>query len=165
MSEHAWFHDNLAGHGAGGLTAEERERFENHAAGCADCAQALADWRGLDGAMNQLFEDVRPAADLESRMIEALRIRPRRQWSVPRFAACAAAVVNYRRRTPCIHARTRCTVSGLELARGNGCYGVSRCLDGEDGSRRARLTPERQYHQLLSIRFGSYRPRFLKSGQ
>jgi hypothetical protein len=96
MSDHAWFEESLAGYSAGGLSAEERERFERHAARCQTCARALADWRGLDDTMEDLFAEARPAAGLEDRLIRRLRQGPprRQRWPLmARFGACAAAVL------------------------------------------------------------------------
>src|SRR5438270_13368419 len=96
MSEHAWFQENLAGHSAGGLSVEERERFERHASRCADCARLLAEWRGLDHTLDDLFAEARPGLGLEDRLIHNLRSRPprRRRWPlVAQLSACAAAVL------------------------------------------------------------------------
>jgi hypothetical protein len=96
MSEHAWFEQHLAGYHTGGLTAEERERFERHAAGCKDCARSLNDWAGFDHSMDGLFAEVRPEAGLENRLLQGLRTatsRPRRRLPVFRIAAGIAALV------------------------------------------------------------------------
>jgi hypothetical protein len=97
MAEHIWSQENLESYAAGGLTPEERERFERHAAVCADCARDLAGWRDVEDKLDNLFAEVRPAAGLEDRMIQTLRQTPmpRRFFrsTIVRFAMSAAAVV------------------------------------------------------------------------
>ncbi len=96
MSEHAWFEEHLAGYGAGGLTPQERERIEHHAAGCEDCSGALADWAGFERSLDGLFAEVRPPAGWEGRLLQGLRTAPqqRLRWStIVRVAAGIAAVV------------------------------------------------------------------------
>src|SRR5437870_4576390 len=97
MSEHVWSKENLESYAAGGLAAQERERFERHAAACADCARDLAAWRDVENKLDNLFAEVRPEAGLEDRMIQTLRQArmPRRFFrsTIVRFAMSAAAVV------------------------------------------------------------------------
>src|SRR5262249_17119097 len=97
MSEHAWFDEHLAGYNAGGLTAEERERFERHAANCKDCACALSDWAGFDRSLDGLFAEVRPEPGWESRLLQGLRTAPpprRLRWTRGfSIAAALAALV------------------------------------------------------------------------
>jgi len=97
MSEHIWCQENLESYAAGGLTPEERDRFDRHAAECADCARDLAEWRDVEDKLDNLFAAVRPEAGLEDRMIQTLRQTrmPRRFFrsTIVRFAMSAAAVV------------------------------------------------------------------------
>ena len=79
MSEHAWVLENLAAYVAGGLTAEERERLQQHVANCADCSRALEELRAADAELEVLFAPVRPGPELEDRSIGALRQRPPRR--------------------------------------------------------------------------------------
>jgi hypothetical protein len=97
MSEHIWSQENLESYAAGGLTAQERERFERHAAECANCARDLAEWHDVENRLESLFAEVRPETGLEDRMIQTLRRAPlpRRFFrsTIVRFALSAAAVV------------------------------------------------------------------------
>src|SRR2546423_4454032 len=97
MSEHTWFHENLAGYAADGLTPEERERFTRHQHECPECARALEDWQGFENSLGGLFTSVRPAPGLENRMIAGLRTAPLRQrirrTKILRWVGSAAAVV------------------------------------------------------------------------
>ncbi len=63
MSNHLWIQENLAAYLAGGLTADERTRFEKHCADCVACVRALAAARKMEDAMTNLFTDARPARD------------------------------------------------------------------------------------------------------
>jgi anti-sigma factor RsiW len=93
MSEHTWFDEHLAGYHASGLTAEERERFERHAADCQDCARSLDDWTGFDRSLDDLFAEVRPEAGWESRLLQGLRTAPpKRRWRWTRGLSIAAAI-------------------------------------------------------------------------
>jgi uncharacterized membrane protein YgcG len=83
-SIHAWFTEQIAAHLANGLTAEDRQRFETHAAECPACAAALADAAAADARFRQLFADVAPSADFEDRVIQRLRREPRHRFSLPR---------------------------------------------------------------------------------
>ncbi len=97
MSDHAWAQENLVGFLAGGLTGDERGRLERHAAGCAACAKALAEWGAVDKGLDDLFAEVRPEAGWENRVIQSLRAAPsprRSRWLVVgRYAAALAALV------------------------------------------------------------------------
>ncbi len=65
MSEHAWVEENIASYTAGGLDAEERQRLEQHAGECGDCAQRLREARSLDQSLSALFGNVRLGPGLE----------------------------------------------------------------------------------------------------
>ena len=99
MAEHAWILERLASYTAGGLEAAERGRFEDHVAGCADCAFALDEVKLLDHNLETLFADARPSPGLEDRMIEELRRTPRRlpvlQSPYVRGLMGAAAVLTF----------------------------------------------------------------------
>ncbi len=95
MSDHIWASEHLAAYLAGGLDGAERERFDQHLAECSECALTLAESRSLDRSLETLFLADRPKAELEDRMIRALRFqRPRRGLSTAiRFAASMAALL------------------------------------------------------------------------
>lgn len=97
MSEHAWSQENLESFVAGGLEPGERERLEQHLAGCPECVQRLAEVGEVDRQLDWLFTQVRPPADMEDRMIQSLRnTSARRGLRVPLFmkvATAAAAVI------------------------------------------------------------------------
>ena len=79
MTEHSWVLEHIAGYVIGGLELEERERLEQHTAGCAACGLALADALRLDRSLESLFAPVRPEAALEDRLIQSLRVVPQRR--------------------------------------------------------------------------------------
>jgi hypothetical protein len=81
MSEHAWTQENVAAYVAGGLDAGEGQRIERHVTECAECAAALGECRGLDGRLETLFADARPAAGLEERAVAALRKASLSPWA------------------------------------------------------------------------------------
>src|SRR5436853_6674420 len=99
MSEHAWTLENIAGYLAGGLEPAERERLEQHAAGCPECARELNETRHLDRTLEELFATthVRPSPEMEDRLIRSLRQAPARGTlrlpGAARWAAAAAALV------------------------------------------------------------------------
>jgi len=81
MSKHTWAQENVAAYVAGGLDAGERERLEQHAAECGECASALDETRAFDHHLGAAFAGVQPDAALEDRMIQRLRLeRSRRGW-------------------------------------------------------------------------------------
>src|SRR5215472_17485877 len=83
MSDHAWNLENLAAYLTGGLEPAERERLELHTSECAACAAALADARAVDAALTGLFDEARPSAALEDRVIQTLRSRPTAALRMP----------------------------------------------------------------------------------
>src|SRR5947199_2908343 len=91
MAEHAWILEHLESYLAGGLAPDERGRLETHIAGCEPCARALDEARKLDRSLDGLFMPVRPSAEMEDRMIRALRERPLRRWPRAFWLAPAAA--------------------------------------------------------------------------
>jgi hypothetical protein len=94
MSDHAWVQENLDAYLTGGLPLSERERLEQHVAGCDACVSALAAAQKLDRTLAALFVPVRPDAALEDRAIRKLRsAKPRRRSLALRFVGAAAAVV------------------------------------------------------------------------
>ena len=62
---------------AGGLAGDESAAVGGHLAACAACAQAAEHFRAADKAAAELFAGVRPAADFEDRIVQAVRQRQR----------------------------------------------------------------------------------------
>jgi hypothetical protein len=96
MSEHTWFQDNLAGYCAGGLSTEERERFDRHRIACAACARTLTNSQRFNETMDNLFAGVRPDAGWENRVIETLHVAPRwrgMRWSKWKHLAAGMAAL------------------------------------------------------------------------
>ncbi len=83
MSDHTWTQENIASYVAGGLDAAERERLEQHAADCGDCAAAPGCGPGLDRNIGTLFAGT--------------GLRPRR-WKIAWFGACGSRTPSRRRR-------------------------------------------------------------------
>ncbi|HSV15024.1 MAG TPA: DUF4349 domain-containing protein [Tepidisphaeraceae bacterium] len=81
----------------GGLAADERAAFEAHLRNCPTCQSTVASARSSDEAMRNLFDNARPTAGFEDRMIRAVREErsPRLRIPLPvrRAAAVAAAVL------------------------------------------------------------------------
>jgi hypothetical protein len=93
MADHTWIVENIASFLAGGLDEAERERFEQHTAGCEACADLLREARNLDRRMETLFAGVRPGPALEDQLIRSLRtISPGGHLRFPTFAKVAAGV-------------------------------------------------------------------------
>lgn len=80
----------------GALPGAEREALDAHAAGCAACARALADARGLS-ALLSAWPRVAPSPGFEGRALAALRARrrsaPALSPRVPALIAVAAAAI------------------------------------------------------------------------
>jgi Domain of unknown function (DUF4349)/Putative zinc-finger len=96
MTDHDWFRENLSLYAAGALAADECLRMERHAAGCAKCAQELAQWRLFDHGLDRLCAPVHFANDWDERVLFKLRVaaKPPVRWSAPaRWAVAAAAVI------------------------------------------------------------------------
>ena len=98
MSDHAWSTDHITAYVAGGLSAEEAERLENHARDCSICTEAIADARRLDRGLSNLFATARPAPTLEDGLIRTLRTGSVRKpfrvtgWPTKAIWATAASV-------------------------------------------------------------------------
>ena len=75
MTEHEWFTERIAAYLAGGLPDEEQLRFEAHRAASADCAKEFESIEQTEKTMTQLFADVAPGMDFESRLLGRLRFR------------------------------------------------------------------------------------------
>src|SRR5262249_49513779 len=97
MSDHAWVQENIAACLADGLPGDERERFERHVHGCAECHRLWTEQQGFEQALGTLFADAQPRAGFEDRVLRRLRMSPaRRQQGWPMWAKLltgAAAVV------------------------------------------------------------------------
>jgi hypothetical protein len=77
MTDHTWSQEQIATYLAGGLSAQEAERLEQHALECAECAAALAAAKHLDRGLGTLFSPLRPQPGLEDRAILSIRVAPR----------------------------------------------------------------------------------------
>jgi hypothetical protein len=96
--DHAWFTERIGVFVAGQLEADEFKRFSDHKVGCEDCAQKLENLLEADGAMMEALKESQPAADLDERIIQALRrdTTPRSRYSpflMRAAGACAATVL------------------------------------------------------------------------
>jgi anti-sigma factor RsiW len=94
MSEHTWVLEHLETYVTGGLDDAETSRLERHIVDCPPCTDALSGVQGVDRALATLFAPVLPAADVEDRVIQSLRLQ--RRPGVPRFVKwgmAAAAVI------------------------------------------------------------------------
>jgi glycine cleavage system regulatory protein len=95
--DHVWFEEQMATALAGGLGAEERARFEAHAAACPRCAAKLEALRVSDAELSAMFASAQPPAGLEDRVIQSIRLSPRRRYrvapAVVRAAGGIAAVI------------------------------------------------------------------------
>jgi|GEM_PF-2897660 len=69
---HDWFNAQVATALAGGLTPEDRQRFDAHLAECASCQALLAEIKTADQLLNDALADLQPPADLEERIIRGL---------------------------------------------------------------------------------------------
>jgi hypothetical protein len=92
MSEHIWFQENLAGYCAGGLTIEERERFDRHRIACSTCAKMLAEYQGFDEAIDSLFAPTRPRPGWENRVIDNMRLARRKRLPFSWWLGAAGSV-------------------------------------------------------------------------
>lgn len=92
-ADHEWARELIAAHLAGGLNAEERARMEAHVATCAECIAEINEVGRFERGLEDVFKPIRPAPDLEEKVIRALRSAPeRRSWGLfGKFLAAAAA--------------------------------------------------------------------------
>ncbi len=76
-SEHAWIHDHLAAHLAGGLDAAERQRFDAHINACSDCFDAFTEARDSDRLLQRTLGALAPVSTaqdpFEDRLITHFR--------------------------------------------------------------------------------------------
>ena len=81
--------DSIGAYLAGGLSPDERQRFEAAVASlCAACAAAVAELERADAQMRDLFAGVHPAGRFEDEIVDALRDAP---LPMPVAGAAAAA--------------------------------------------------------------------------
>lgn len=91
--DHSRFRDHLDAYLAGGLNDAEREAFEAHAAECPACGGALSEAAASDHSLRELFAHARPPADLEDRLVGALRsARPQMPMLHPMVRRAAIGV-------------------------------------------------------------------------
>src|SRR4051812_20605253 len=88
--------DSIGAYLAGGLSPDERQRFEAHVSVCAACAAAVADLERADVRMRELFAGVQPVGVFEDEIIAALREAP---LPMPVSLGAAAAAAARRRRS------------------------------------------------------------------
>jgi hypothetical protein len=93
-SEHDWFTRQIPSALANGLSAEEQQRFEAHAALCPQCAAGFLDAKAVEKTLDAAFADLRPDAGLEDRIVAELPYK----FTLPnpkfrRIAAAVAAVI------------------------------------------------------------------------
>ena len=100
IGEHAWAAEHVASYVAAGLATTDRLRMFRHLQSCEECRRAVAELQTLDEEMRQLFADVHPSPDLETRTVQAVRREPktrararRAAWSGPMKAMLVAAAV------------------------------------------------------------------------
>ncbi|MFH1023135.1 MAG: DUF4349 domain-containing protein [Planctomycetota bacterium] len=105
MDIHASINEWLAAASAGGLSAEERGKFEAHLAGCPECRKIHEEERVMTAAVEGVLRPDRPEGDFEERMVKGFRrgiLRKgffREGWRkfignrVVHFASAAAALV------------------------------------------------------------------------
>jgi hypothetical protein len=86
----------------GALSPVERQEFERHLPGCADCTRAVGELAGLPGLLGRVdvsvvedpyVEDPVPDTLLPALSREVRRARRRRAWAAAGLTAAAAAVV------------------------------------------------------------------------
>ena len=85
----------------GALSPAERQQFEQHLAGCADCAQSVRELAGLPGLLARIPVEILDPEALPQPVPETLlpglvrrtqRVRRRRAWLAGGLVAAAAAV-------------------------------------------------------------------------
>jgi anti-sigma factor RsiW len=97
MSSH--LHELVAPYALDALDDDERERFEQHLAGCERCLVQLAELQEGVVALAYAAEGPHPPASLRERVLESARpdgkarvlTFPRRRWAFPAVAGIAAA--------------------------------------------------------------------------
>src|SRR5688572_22280126 len=95
--DHSEFLARIDAYLAGGLhdEAAEREAFHAQAESCPICAAALAEATAADAAVRGLFDDHRPDAQFEERLLRGIRneqIRPAMRIVHPIVRRCATGV-------------------------------------------------------------------------
>ena len=97
--DHQTFRSQIDAYVAGALDSAEAAAVDAHAAGCPDCAAALADAEKQDALLRDTFAGAQPRPDLEEHLVTRLRLRAepqKRMWihpAVRRAAVGVAAVV------------------------------------------------------------------------
>src|SRR6267142_1793936 len=71
MSMHDELKANAAGYVLGSLDANDRQEFEAHLAGCAECAAEVASLRPVVSALATAVPQVTPRAEIRERILDA----------------------------------------------------------------------------------------------
>ena len=94
-------HDDAA-YVLGALSLADRQEFERHLPGCADCSRAVGELAGLPGLLGRVdasvveepeVDDPVPATLLPALSREVRQARRRRTWAAAGLAAAAAVAV------------------------------------------------------------------------
>ena len=91
-------HEQIAAYALDALDVSERERFEEHLAGCERCSRDLSELQSTAASLAWAAEGPEPPGDLRGRILDAARgeaqvvpFRPKRSWIAPSLGAVAAA--------------------------------------------------------------------------
>jgi anti-sigma factor RsiW len=102
--DHAEYRDEIGAYMLGALTDLERQAFERHVAGCAECRDELERLRPAADALPRSVEQVEPPPALKASLMEVVgrearersgmpAARERRRWRLPSLAGIRPALV------------------------------------------------------------------------
>jgi anti-sigma-K factor RskA len=105
MSDHTRYQDDVGAYLLGALSELERQAFERHVAGCADCQEELARLRPAADALPGSVEQIQPPPRLKASLMEvvereaeterqpaARRVRRPRRFLRPAFVAAGLLI-------------------------------------------------------------------------
>jgi hypothetical protein len=127
--DHAGYREEIGAYLLGALTDLERQAFERHMAGCAECRDELERLRPAAHALPRSVEQVEPPPGLKSALMEVVEREARERPGAP------ARPRPRRLRLPSLAGLRPALVAGalaLGLAAG---FGVARLADGDEDTR------------------------------
>jgi hypothetical protein len=130
--DHTSYQQDVGAYLLGALTDLERQAFERHLAGCADCREELERLRPAADWLPRSVEQVEPSAALKASLMEVVEREARERHGEPARPGLMERAVGLVRRPPGL--RPLLVASALVLGLVVG-YGVAQVVSGEDSRR------------------------------
>jgi len=133
--DHAEYRDEIGAYLLGALTDLERQAFERHVAGCAECRDELERLRPAADALPRSVEQVEPPPRLKTSLMEVVEREARERSRGAGRAAAAPPRRRFRARVPSLAGLRPALVAGALALGLLGGFGVAQLADDADETR------------------------------